>query len=71
MVNGPALPGASSSPDDVASEVDAAVGSAGALGAAVAPDDGGGLIGDRPDSHPDSATSPMQAVTTRLLMFGC
>jgi hypothetical protein len=67
IVKGPAFPGANKSADDVGS----AVGCTEAVGgAAVAPDDGGGLIGETPFSHPASEISAKQAAPTRRPMVG-
>ena len=54
-----------------ADDAGSAVGCTDAVGsAAVAPDDGGGLIGEPSDPHPASGSSAMHAATTRLLMVG-
>lgn len=70
--NGPALPGASTSADDVVPDVgSAAAGAEVTGGAAVAPEDGGGLIGEPSPLQPASATNPMQAATSKRFMVGC
>jgi hypothetical protein len=69
--NGPALPGASRSADDVVLDVGSAVAGADEMGgAAVAPDDGGGLIGEPSPLQPASETNPIQAATSKRFMVG-